>query len=317
MNYECKICGKEYPLLLSLSKHLTNKHKYEGGLKQYYVDYQNFKIPKCEFCGNDARYKKGLIFHKTCCDKECLTKLKKTIIITDESKLKISKKLIESHKNGNHPGWSFINKDINKRSYPEKWFIKNVLEKNGFYFKYIIKEKLPFGKYFLDFAIIDLKVDIEIDGSQHFRTIDAINHDKIRDEFVRSNGWTVYRISWIELINNSNEIINNFLKSLTENRIYNIDDVLNLIKRKNKKLIFGSRKKYFDNVRSNTYAKYEPIMRAIENSDVYFSKFGWVKKISILTGIKHGKVSMWMKRYMPDFYKEKCFKRKCAYGVIG
>lgn len=52
-------------------------------------------------------------------------------------------------------------------------------------------------------------------------------------------------------------------------------------------------------------------MEIIKNSNVDFSKFGWVKKISFLTGIKHQKVSMWMKRYMNDFYEKNCFKRMC------
>lgn len=114
-------------------------------------------------------------------------------------------------------GWSFINKDINKRSYPEKWFIKNVLEKYDLYSKYTIKEKLPFGKYFLDFAILNMKIDIEIDGSQHF-TKESIEHDKMRDDFLLKNEWKVYRIAWIELINDSNSVIENFIIWLNENK---------------------------------------------------------------------------------------------------
>jgi hypothetical protein len=50
-------------------------------------------------------------------------------------------------------------------------------------------------------------------------------------------------------------------------------------------------------------------MEIIKNSDIDFSKYGWVKEVSTLTGIKEQKVGKLMKKYLPDFYN-KCFKRK-------
>lgn len=50
-------------------------------------------------------------------------------------------------------------------------------------------------------------------------------------------------------------------------------------------------------------------MEKIKNSDIDFSKRGWVKKASDLTNIKQQKIGKWMKRYMKNFYEEKCFKR--------
>ena len=49
--------------------------------------------------------------------------------------------------------------------------------------------------YFLDFAFIDIKTDVEIDGQQHFRTKKCINHDIERDNFLLNNNWKVYRIT--------------------------------------------------------------------------------------------------------------------------
>ena len=327
-NFNCKICGKEYPLLLSLSKHLTNKHKYNGGLLQYYVDYEHFEKPKCIYCDNDAKRREGLKFRQTCGDKGCIRKLDTNKKHTEETKLKISKKLIASHKNGEHPGWSFINKDINRRSYPEKWFIKNVLKKYDFYSKYTIEEKFPFGKYWLDFAIIDMKIDLEIDGQQHFRTEDAIEHDIQRDEFVLNSDWKVYRIAWIELKNNREEVIANFLNWINENEIkyykYNIDDTIDKLKKQNKlnyriynvkkikikKSKFDNQKDYFLNRKEQYDLKQLPIIEKIINSNIDFSKEGWVKKVSIIIGISENKGGSWMKRNMRDFYEEKCWKRK-------
>ena len=52
--------------------------------------------------------------------------------------------------------------------------------------------------------------------------------------------------------------------------------------------------------------KYIPI---ILNSDIDFSKHGWVNKASVLIHQRTQKVSKWMIEIMPDFY-EKCFKRQ-------
>lgn len=307
--YICKICNNEYEDLLSFSKHINMKHRYEGGLIKYYVDYENFIIPKCS-CGKNSKSLKGLEFRKTCGDKECLTKIKKNIKLTIENKIRISDSLKKSHKDGNHPGWSFINNDINRRSYPEKWFIKNVLNKYDLYSKYKIVEKLSFGKYFLDFAIIDLKIDIEIDGQQHFRNNENINHDILRDNFLLKNGWKVYRLAWVEIKNNPNEKIENFLKWLEDKqkyRKYNIIDIKNQFK---KKLKYGSREKYFEKMKEMSYERNKNIIKMIENSDIDFSKFGWAKKISTLTGMKNQNINRWIKKYMNDFYNTKCYKMK-------
>ena len=47
----------------------------------------------------------------------------------------------------------------------------------------------------------------------------------------------------------------------------------------------------------------------IEQSDIDFSKYGWVSKVSKLTGLLPQKVNVFMKKYMPEFYL-KCFVRK-------
>lgn len=50
-------------------------------------------------------------------------------------------------------------------------------------------------------------------------------------------------------------------------------------------------------------------IQLILNSDVDFSKFGWVGKIAKLINIPPQKVNIFMKKYMSDFYQN-CFKRK-------
>ncbi len=306
----CKICKKEIKDMLTLSQHIKN-HGYNNVL-EYYINCENFKIPKCEFCEKEAKLIKGIKFRKTCGCNSCVTKtrIKK---ISDETKIKISNSLKISHKNGKHPGWSFINNDINRRSYPEKWFIKNVLKKYEFYSKYIIKEKLPYSKYFLDFALLDMKIDIEIDGQQHFRTDDAIIHDIERDRFMLSNDWRIYRIAWLEIVKNPNETILNFLNWLDNEekyRKYDVTILLNDLKKKDLK--YGNRTKYNEFITKIYLEKNTPKIKIVEKSNIDFTKFGWVKDVSILLGIKSQKVNKWMLKYMPDFYDKKCFKRNSS-----
>lgn len=52
------------------------------------------------------------------------------------------------------------------------------------------------GKYFLDFVIGN--IDLEIDGKQH-QYADRKASDIIRDAYLRSIGFFVYRIRWNEI----------------------------------------------------------------------------------------------------------------------
>lgn len=53
-----------------------------------------------------------------------------------------------------------------------------------------------------------------------------------------------------------------------------------------------------------------PYISQILNSNINFSKQGWVKEVSILINKQPQKVNMWMKKYMLNFYNDNCFKRK-------
>ena len=92
----------------------------------------------------------------------------------------------------------------NEPSYPEKFFMK-VIE-NEFNDKNYQRE-YPFGKYSLDFAWIDKKCCIEIDGEQHDRFKEYKQRDIKKDTLLKENGWKILRIKWKDLYKNSKEII--------------------------------------------------------------------------------------------------------------
>ena len=69
-------------------------------------------------------------------------------------------------------------------------------------------------------------------------------------------------------------------------------------------------KVYFDMLKKQNDKKNLPHIEKILKSNIDFTKYGWVKKVAKLIGISENKGGWWMKRYMPDFYNEKCLKRK-------
>jgi len=84
-------------------------------------------------------------------------------------------------------------------SYPEKVF-REYLETLGAVKNVDFFQEYKVGRYHIDFAYIDEqgKRGIEIDGSQHLKP-EAIQRDKIRDEWLTKQGWTMYRIPVKEL----------------------------------------------------------------------------------------------------------------------
>ena len=85
-------------------------------------------------------------------------------------------------------------------SYPEKYFID--LFDNENITGYI--RELPVGRWFIDFAFIDKKLAIEIDGKQHEYAERKLK-DIEKDKFLSDAGWTVFRIKWKNPVNENNK----------------------------------------------------------------------------------------------------------------
>lgn len=228
---------------------------------------------------------------------------------SEEDKQKVSLGIKKAHAEGRHPGWAFINQDISRRSYPEK-VIFDFINKNGLNDKYQIIEKLSVGRYFLDFAFIDLKLDLEVDGETHYRDQNAIEHDKKRNDWLIENGWKVYRIKWVDFNQNKVQAFKDFLEYLdnvhnNSSVFYELRDVESKIKPKHQ-----NQSEYFIDVRKKAAEYMQPKIEKLIQSDIDFSKFGWVGQAAKFLGIKQQKVNKYMKQYANTFYIEKCFKRK-------
>jgi len=216
--------------------------------------------------------------------------------------INLSEAMKRAHASGKHPGWAHINSNKDKLSYPEK-FLKQVLTNNNIFSRFTIESHHCVGRFFLDFAIMELKLDIEMDGEQHFRTIEAIEHDKRRDKFLKEEGWTIYRISWSNMIKNSKQEIKELLEFI-DNFENGLDRYYDIVK-KEKIISLGRGVK----AKIKNDIKWEPFKEIVINSGINFSKFGWVTKVSKILNLPQQKVNRWMKRYLPDVY-EIAFKKK-------
>jgi very-short-patch-repair endonuclease len=62
------------------------------------------------------------------------------------------------------------------------------------------------GNYIVDFYCPKANLIIEIDGGQHY-SVEGINEDKIRDDYMRNQGFKVLRVSDKEVFENLNGVI--------------------------------------------------------------------------------------------------------------
>ena len=234
---KCELCGKEFTQMISEYNILKGKerrfcsrscansrtieHKPQNYkciscgkvvIKDYRTDPRKILCDKCKskqvervciICGktfNPPTNKYGRLSKTSCCSMQCKKLLHKQNGLT-------------AYNSAKEKGITKPRQSRNITSYPEKFWIE-VLNNNNIKFE---KEYFLNKKYFLDFYIEvnGRKIDLEIDGKQHTRQ-EHIEHDRIRDEYVTSNGIEVYRISWNEINSTSGKLlmkekIDNFL----------------------------------------------------------------------------------------------------------
>jgi very-short-patch-repair endonuclease len=139
----------------------------------------------CKMCG--IKYhpcrKESKYCSNKCSGKDRINNLEYRKKLSDAAKLQVL--------NGTHKGW----KPRSNPSYPEIFFMK-VLKNNNIDYKH--DERC--GKYYIDFAIENKKIALEIDGKQH-KWSERKLKDAEKDKYLIDNSWKVYRIEW-NTINN-------------------------------------------------------------------------------------------------------------------
>lgn len=290
--YINKINGRQCKNLLGLS---TSLKPYNMSILDYYIQYEDFEIPKCE-CGKDLMHKIGLTFRKTCGDEICIRNIATKRITSEKTKEKLRKKRFDFLiKKSGKTAWE--RRSAGEMSYLEMWF-DDTCRQNRIYEKYDVVYDLPVFPYFIDFAFLNEKIAVELDGKCHFKNKERLDHDFKKDQKLISEGWRVFRIRFDE---NNDDKFNELINFIGESKIKNYDEKL---------YKYREIKKASTNQKKGELSDYNKKLISITlESGIDFSKFGWVKKLSILINKKEQKVSIWMKKYMKDFYEKNCFVR--------
>ena len=180
------------------SKLKGKPRKMEGERKSIMVE----KI--CQKCGKNFTISWSKRRQKTC-SVECGAFLKWDYPGYRENMSKINSDLAKKqHSKGTGIGWRTRKKL--EPSYPEKIAIRTLDSLNVEY-----EYEMPFGKYFVDFAINDRMIAIEIDGRQHKKE-ERRKTDEEKDSLLCESGWKVYRILYPE--ENIKESIKNILAGI-------------------------------------------------------------------------------------------------------
>lgn len=126
-----------------------------------------------------------------------------TISDTRRSKLKQS---MQDHFARNPHMIPFKLYHSSKRSNPELIFEKKLIEHG---IKFI--PEYSHGLYSYDFALVEEKIDIEIDGPTHLQ-LDVSRKDQVRDAWSKSQGWRVFRIPAKRIRNDLEQVFKEFLE---------------------------------------------------------------------------------------------------------
>jgi very-short-patch-repair endonuclease len=87
------------------------------------------------------------------------------------------------------------------------WWIVRAHRLSGYKFK----RQYPIGRYIADFVCLEAKLIIELDGGQHAGQKD---YDAARDTFLRSKGFTVWRLWNADFLKNRDAVARKLLAIL-------------------------------------------------------------------------------------------------------
>lgn len=191
---------------------------------------------QCIYCGREFNKKNCLVVHQKACksnpnrvqgkngwsnpdhklSEETLNVMREKSTgrkHSQETKDKISKIRRDYLKDNPDKVPYLLNHYSKGESYPERYFT-DVFINEGI----TLTKKHRIYLYELDFCDIKRKVDIEIDGEQHYSDQRIIDSDIRRTEYLNNHGWTVYRIRWSD-----------FQKKTYYEKAMIIEDIKNLL----------------------------------------------------------------------------------------
>lgn len=209
--YECPYCKKLFNNR-GINGHVWRLHTEEGS--KYKRKYEKGKVAWNKGLTketNEALKRKGETLKRN---------IKLGLVIpnqlgkphTQETKDKVSRSRIK-YLQENPEKVPYLLNHSSKESYPEKVF-KNALVENEIE---CWVQEYQNGIYRYDFAFLDLKIDVEIDGSTHL-TEKVKKIDERRDNWSKEQGWIVVRFTAKEVKENVTKCIN-ILKEVISKKV--------------------------------------------------------------------------------------------------
>lgn len=262
------------------------------------------KIEKdCPFCGQHIiSTKSGFGIHIKYCKSNPDRIEAHKPHFSEESRKKLSESLKKAHAEGRASTWKSRYKC--EHSYPENWFM-SVINKEFTDKNYICE--LNVGKWFLDFAWPEKMRYIEIDGQQHERYPERKQNDLQKDEFCKSLGWSVLRLSWSFISNNKQEAIKiakDFIDTGKTCEIKWVSKQQIKAERKNKFLSQGKIDSLGRaNIRKLSETEWLKRKDTILNCGVDLLAFGWKTKVIKKTGLSKREIENTVRKYNLDVFK--------------
>ena len=281
--WECSVCH-----LIFNTKRELKEHNKSHSLS-------SFKIKEnrvCKFCSLQRfTTKEGMTLH----EKYCLSNPNKCIPPSHAVPEDVRKRISETQKE-NYKGRPRFNIDRSQEPYSEKYF-REWLEKENIEYK----KNFHVDRFFLDFAFPDKKLYFEVNGEQHYRKMyngkDHQDHDKERAVILESLGWVcIATVRWSEFrslqANERSAVLDKLNCAIRDSSIVDFDfSYITDVKREK----FVERENAIKSGKVNSIGRvcntkvtddeFNLRKEAILNSGVDISKFGWVEKVSKVTGL--------------------------------
>lgn len=215
----CKICNTIFQNAHKFIEHLQQVHNLT--IVDYCAKYEPMYCIECGKVVTSLRKNSYWSFvtygspFKMLCSGKC--QRHKSIVKSHSIKRVITDEQREKHRQhrlkylAEHPEHSAWHKRQHlQMSKLEKWFYDKCVEYD-LLSKYDIVRELCEWPYYIDFAFVNCKVAVELDGLQHFKYQFNIEHDKKKNAYLNECGWHIFRIAYFE---NTNDTFQKFLQFL-------------------------------------------------------------------------------------------------------
>lgn len=285
----CSICGTIFHTRADRNAHKSLSHRDD---KNYFNQCHPRKNFRCSFCNKEWETTlEGCKIHERYCIENPNRIAPHSHAISEDLRKRISEKQKENYK-----GKSRFNIDRSQEPYSEKYF-REWLEKENIEYK----KNFHVDRFFLDFAFPDKKIYFEVNGEQHYGKMyngkDYQERDKERTAILKSLGWIcIATVRWSEFrslqANERSMALNKLNCAIRDSSIIDFDfSYITDVKReksiKRENAIKYGKINSAGRICNNKITNEEMNFRkeSILNSGVDLSKFGWVEKVSKVTGL--------------------------------